>query len=71
MLTSPISKCDTKTTRIYQNNFPKNPLSLRLSAVNKDPSWPYHASNRVFIAKKTDVRITINSLIAFYASNQL
>ena len=42
-----------------------------LSVVNKDPSWLYD-SNKAFIAKKADVRMTINLLmIAFYVSNRL
>ena len=44
---------DTKITIIYEKVFPKifsGYISLRLSVAYKDPSWPYHTSDRAFIA---------------------
>lgn len=47
---------DTKITRTHKKNFPKK---------STDPSWPYHACNRAFIAKKcshknADMSIILN-----------
>ena len=64
----------TSKNRIYEKNFPKKPfvLSLKLSVFSKDPFWLYNASNRVFIAKEADAKMSINLLmIVFYVSNKL